>query len=40
MVVASPLEGVLERSLGRLVGGEGGEPPLDLQGDVYIYMAS
>ena len=38
MVVASPLEGVLERSLGRLehglVGGEGGEPPLDLQGDV------
>ena len=37
MVVASPLEGVLERSLGRLehglVGGEGGEPPQDLQVD-------
>ena len=34
MVVASPLEGVLEQSLGHLkhglVGGEGGEPPLDL----------
>ena len=38
MVVASPLEGVLEGSLGRiehgLAGGEGGEAPLDLQGDV------
>ena len=42
MVVASPLEGVLERSLGRLehglAGGEGGEAPLDLQGDVLEDM--
>ena len=38
MVVAGPLKGVLERSLGGLehglVGGEGGEAPLDFQGDV------
>ena len=38
VVVAGPLKGVLERGLGGLehglVGGEGGEAPLDFQGDV------
>ena len=42
MVVAGPEESILERTLGSfehgLVGGEGGEPPLDLQGDVLEDM--